>query len=80
MYTKQTSSRFKKVKNETFNVIADINVVQKNIYHGDLYFCCLFYCSICQFYNGQKLWFVMGFVILAIYFRLQNSFLLLILI
>ncbi len=58
--TNQTSSRWKIVnKMRHFTVIANLNVLQK-IEHGDLSFFCLFYSSICQFYNCQKLWFCNG--------------------
>ncbi len=39
LYNDQTSSRWKKVnKVRHFTVIADLNVAQKKIYHGDLSF------------------------------------------
>ncbi len=43
-----------------FTVIADFNVTQYKIYHGDLPFLCLVYSSICHLYNCQKLWFCNG--------------------
>ncbi len=56
-YTNQTSSRWKKLKTKRhFTVIADLNVVQKQVIHGNLSFFCLFYSSICQFFICQKLW------------------------
>ncbi len=57
LYTNQTSSRWKKVKKKRrhFTVTADLNDVQKKIKHGDLSFFCLFYTSICQLFNYQKL-------------------------
>ncbi len=47
----------RKPKMRHFIVIAAFNVVQKNIYHGmvNYLFFCLFYSSICQLYNCQKL-------------------------
>ncbi len=58
LYSNQASSRWKKVnKMRHFTDIADLNVAQKHILLGDLFFFCLFYSSIYQLYNGQKQWF-----------------------
>ncbi len=53
LYTNQTSSRWKKVKQmKHFTVTTDLN--------GDLSFFCLFYSCICQLFNCQTLWICNG--------------------
>ncbi len=70
LYTNQNSSRWKKVnKMRHFTVTGDLKVAQKKNKQGDWAFFCLFYSSICQLYNCG---FIMGFVILAIYFPLKT--------
>ncbi len=66
LYTNQTSSRWKKVnKMRHFTVIADLNVVQKKIYHGDLSFCSAYFIPIyVSFIIVKNCGFVMGFVVL----------------
>ncbi len=73
LYTDQTSSRWKNAnKMKHFTIIADLNAAQKYIFRMVTYlFFYLFYSSICQLYNCQKLWFCNG--ILAIYFRLKTT-------
>ncbi len=70
--TNQTSSRWKKVnKIRHLTVIADLNVVQKKIYHGDLSFFSAYFISVyVSFITVNICGFVKGFVILAIYFQL----------
>ncbi len=57
-----------------FTVIADLNVAQIKIQHGDLSF---FYAYFIQVYVSfiivKICGFVMGFVILAIYFQLKTT-------
>ncbi len=80
LYTNQTSSRWKKVnKMRHFTVIADLNVIQKNLILCDLSFFCLFNSNICQLYNCQKLWLYNGicnfsniFLIKSYYFECKN--------
>ncbi len=72
-YTDQNSPRWKKVKNETFySHIAELNVVQKKILHGDISssFFAYFISVYVSFIIANNCGFVMGFQILAIYFRL----------
>ncbi len=53
-----------------FTVIADLNVAQKKIYHGNLsYFSAYFIPAYVSVIIVKNCGFVMGFVILAIYFR-----------
>ncbi len=75
LYNNQTSSRWKKVnKMRHFTVIADLNVAQKNIYGGDLsLFPACFILVYVSFIIVKNCGFVMGFVILAIYFHLKTT-------
>ncbi len=74
LYTNQTSSRWKKVnKIRHFTVIADLNVAQKTIDHGDLSFFYLFYSNICQLYNCQKLWFCHGICNFSYIFSIKTT-------
>ncbi len=68
----QTSSRRKKVnKMRHFTVIADLNVAQKNLTW--LIFSNYFIPVYVSFIIVKNSRFVMGFVILAIYFRLKTT-------
>ncbi len=61
------------VKNETFYCNSWFKCcTENNLAWGPIF--CLLYSTICQLYNCQNCGFVMGFVILTIYFRLENSF------
>ncbi len=77
--TDQTRPRWKKVKNETFYYhIAELNVVQKKIQYSDPSFFSAYFISVyVSFIIDKNCGFVMAFEILAIYFQLKNSFLLL---
>ncbi len=79
LLTDLTSPRWKKVKNETFYYnIAELNVVQKKIQNGDISFFSAYIISVyVSFIIAKNCGFVMGFEILAIYFPLKNSYLLL---
>ncbi len=72
LYTNQTSSRWKNInKMRHFTVMADLNVAQKKIYHGDLSFFSTYFISVyVSFITVNICGFVKGFVILAIYFQL----------
>ncbi len=71
LYTNQTSSRWKKVnKMKHFTVI----VAQNKIKRGDLSFFCAYFIPVyVSFIIVKNCSFVMGFVILAIYFRLKTT-------
>ncbi len=62
--------------NETFYYhIAELNVVQKKIYCGDLSFFSAYFIAVyVSIIIAKNCGFVIGFEILAIYFRLKNSF------
>ncbi len=61
LYTNQTSSKWKKInKMRHFTVIADLKVAQKKSSMVTYLFFCLFYSSICQLCNYQKLLFCNG--------------------
>ncbi len=66
---KSTSSRWKNVnKMRHITVIADLNVAQKTIWHGDLSFYSAFFIPVyVSFILVKNCAFVMGFIILAIY-------------
>ncbi len=72
LYTNQTSSRSKKVnKMRYFTAIADLNVAQKTNLRGQLsLFSAYFIPVYVSFIIVKNCDFVMGFEILAIYFRL----------
>ncbi len=55
-----------------FSVIADLNVAQKKISSGDLSFFSAYFIPV--YVSFIKTGFVMGFVILAIYFWLKTVF------
>ncbi len=74
LYTNQISLKWKKVnKMRHFTVITDLNVAQKNIQHGDLYCSAYFIPVYVSFIIVKNFVFVMGFVILAVYFRLKTT-------
>ncbi len=74
LYTNQTSSRWKKVnKMRNFTITADLNDRQEKSSMVTYLVFCLFYSSICQFISVKNCAFVMGFIILAIYFRLKTT-------
>ncbi len=61
-------------KKRYFTAIAELNVAQKNILHGDLSYFAYFIPIYVSFLIVKTCRFVMGFVILAIYFRLKKCF------
>ncbi len=67
LYTNQTRS---KVENEAFYCHSSFKCCAENILHGILSFFCTYFIPVYVKNYG----FVMGFVILAIYFQLSNSF------
>ncbi len=74
LYTNHTSS-VKKLRH--FTVIADLNVLQKQSSEVTSLFSAYFIPVYVSFLIVKNCEFLMGFVILAIYFRLQSNFLLL---
>ncbi len=75
LYTNQTSSKWKKInKMRHFTVIADLKVAQKKSSMVTYLFFCLFYCSIFQLYNYQKLWFCNGICIFSNIFSIKNYY------
>ncbi len=78
LYTNQTSSRLKKVnKMIQFTVIADLNVAQKrNLAWCDLTFFSAYFIPVyVSFIIVKNCDFLMGFVMLAIYFQLKLLYL-----
>ncbi len=74
LYTNQTSSRWTKVNKMThFTVIADLNVAQKKCSVVTYLFFAYFIPVYVSFIIVKNCGFVMGFVILAIYFRLKTT-------
>ncbi len=74
LYSNQTSSRWKKVdKMKHFTIIADLNVAQKNSSMVTYLFSTYFIPVYVSFIIVKNCGFVMGFVILAIYFRLITT-------
>ncbi len=75
LYTNQTGSRWKKVnKMRHFTVIADLNVAQeKNLAWWPIFFSAYFIPVYVSFIIVKNCDFVMGFVILAIYFQLKAT-------
>ncbi len=75
LYTNQTSSRWKKVnKMRHFTVISDLNVAQKySSIVTYLFFSTYFIPVYISFIIVRNCGFVMGFVILAIYFQLKTT-------
>ncbi len=75
LYTNQTSSRWKKVnKMRNFTVIADLNVAPQKSSMVTYLFSAYFISVYFSFTIVKKYGFVMGFVILAIYFRFKTIF------
>ncbi len=76
LYTKQNNSIWEKVnKMRHFTLIADLNVAQIFFFSMVTYFFfCLFYSSICQLYNCQKLWFYNGICIFSNIFSIKNYY------
>ncbi len=73
LYTNQTSSRWKKVnKLKHVTVIAYLNVAQTKSSMVTYHFFCLFYSSICQLYDCQKLWFCNGVCNFSNIFLIKN--------
>ncbi len=73
LYTKQTSSRWKKVnKMRHFTAIADLNVAHKKSSMVTYLFSASFIPVYISFIIIKNYGFVMGFVILAIYLWLQT--------
>ncbi len=76
LYTNQTSSRWKKVnKMRHFTVIVDLNGAQKISSVVTYLFSAYFIPVYVSFIIVENCGFVMGLVILAIYFRLKTAIL-----
>ncbi len=74
LYTNQTSSRWKKAnKMRHFTVIADLNIAQYFFSMATYLFFLLILFQYVSFIIVKNCGLVMGFVILAIYFRLKTT-------